>query len=57
MKIGKPFKRVHAPAKAGEQKRSVCTPSKMKNLLQWQPEVSFEEGLSRTVDWFKTKSK
>ena len=57
MKIGKPFKRVHAPAKAGEQKRSVCTPSKMKNLLQWQPEVSFEEGLSRTVDWFKANNK
>jgi UDP-glucose 4-epimerase len=57
MKIGKPFKAQYAPAKAGEQKRSVCTASKMKNLLQWQPEVTFEEGLSRTVDWFKANSK
>lgn len=57
MKVGKPIKRQHAPAKAGEQKRSVCTSSKMKNLLQWQPEVSFEEGLGRTVDWFKANMK
>lgn len=57
MKIGKPFKAQYAPAKAGEQKRSVCTASKMKNLLQWQPEVTFEEGLSRTVDWFKANAK
>lgn len=57
MKIGKPFKRQHGPAKPGEQKRSVCTSSKMKNLLQWQPEVSFEEGLGRTVDWFKANTK
>jgi UDP-glucose 4-epimerase len=57
MKIGKQFKREHGPAKPGEQKRSVCTASKIKNLLQWKQEFSFEEGLSRTVDWFKENAK
>ncbi|MCS6808601.1 MAG: NAD-dependent epimerase/dehydratase family protein [Bacteroidota bacterium] len=57
MKIGKPFKRQYGPAKAGEQKRSVCTSSKMKNLLQWQPEVDFEKGLGLTVEWFKAHTK
>ena len=27
--------------------------SKIKNQLGWQPQVSFEEGISRTIDWYK----
>ena len=26
---------------------------KAKNLLDWQPQVSLEEGIQRTVDWTK----
>lgn len=26
-----------------------------KTILEWQPQVSFNEGLNRTIDWFKTQ--
>ncbi|TAE21155.1 MAG: NAD-dependent epimerase/dehydratase family protein [Candidatus Kapaibacterium sp.] len=57
LKIGKVVKRKHAPAKAGEQRRSLCTPSKIRNLLAWNPSVTFEQGLSNTVDWFRENMK
>jgi len=28
--------------------------SKIKNELGWQPTVSFEEGIDKTIDWYKT---
>jgi nucleoside-diphosphate-sugar epimerase len=27
--------------------------SKAKRLLDWQPEVSLDEGLRRTIEWFR----
>jgi UDP-glucose 4-epimerase len=57
LKIGVQMKRQHGEAKAGEQKRSVCTYSKIKNLLGWQPSLTFEEGLGKTVEWFKAQNK
>ncbi len=44
----------HAPAKAGEQLRSVIDHSKAKKILGWQPETSLEEGLKQTVEFFLT---
>jgi UDP-glucose 4-epimerase len=46
-------KEIHAPAKLGEQIRSVLECSKAKALLKWEPKVGLEEGLGRTVDYFK----
>lgn len=57
MHLGKMSKRVYGPAKAGEQKRSLCTPSKLKNLLGWNTSVTFEQGLAETVAWFKQNTK
>jgi UDP-glucose 4-epimerase len=57
MYLGTNIKRQFAPAKAGEQKRSVCTPSKLKNLLGWNHSVTFEQGLAQTVAWFKENTK
>jgi dTDP-glucose 4,6-dehydratase len=31
--------------------------SKIKNELGWEPKVSFEEGLRKTVDWYKENQK
>ncbi len=45
----------HVPAKPGEQRRSVLSFEKTKNTLGWTPEVNVEEGLRRTVEWFKDK--
>ncbi len=45
----------HGPAKAGEQLRSVCTFEKIGARLGWAPRVGIEEGLGRTVDFFKSR--
>jgi len=46
-------KEIHGPAKEGEQKRSCLDFSKAKQELGWKPKYSLEEGLKKTVEWFK----
>ncbi len=46
----------HIPAKAGEQMRSVITSKKINEMLGWKPTVSLEEGLKKTVEFFKGKN-
>jgi len=36
----------------GHDKRYAIDTTKIKNELSWEPAVSFEEGLKKTVDWF-----
>lgn len=45
----------HIPAKAGEQMRSVISSKKITDALGWKPTVSLEEGLKRTVEFFRNK--
>jgi UDP-glucose 4-epimerase len=45
----------HVPAKAGEQKRSVITSEKIAQEAGWRPAVRLDEGLRRTVDYFRGK--
>jgi len=45
----------HAPAKAGEQQRSVISYRKIENELGWKPTVQLEEGLRLTAEYFKKK--
>jgi len=45
----------HAPAKPGEQQRSVLDTSKIAERLGWQAEVALPEGLEQTVDWFRAR--
>ncbi len=33
--------------------RLVCDNSKAKRVLNWEPRISLEDGLSRTIDWIK----
>lgn len=46
---------IHAPAKEGEQLRSVITFKKAKEVLGWSPTVSLEQGIPETVNWFAAK--
>ena len=46
----------HAPAKPGEQMRSSVDASRAARVLGWKPSVQIEEGLRRTVAWFKERS-
>lgn len=45
----------HGPAKPGEQMRSVISHGKIKDVLGWEPRVGLEEGLKRTVDYFRNR--
>jgi UDP-glucose 4-epimerase len=46
-------KELHGPAKKGEQARSVVDPGKIRQEWGWDPKVSLQEGLRRTVDYFR----
>lgn len=46
-------KEVNGPAQPGEQLRSVLNIEKAKKLLKWTPQVSLDEGLAKTVEYFK----
>lgn len=48
---------LHAPAKRGEQLRSVLDIKNIRNILDWRPRVELEEGLKLTVEFFKDKVK
>ncbi len=47
---GARFDPVHAPARAGEVRRSALDPGRAFETLGWRPEVSLEEGLRLTLD-------
>ena len=42
----------HEPARAGDILRSVLDPARARAVLGWQPEVTLEDGLRRTWEWF-----
>jgi dTDP-D-glucose 4,6-dehydratase len=43
----------HGPDKPGEQQRSVLSYEHAEQELGWSPTVSVQDGLARTVDWFR----
>jgi len=43
----------HGPERAGDIKHSLADISLAQKLLGYQPRVSFEEGLRRTVEWYR----
>ncbi len=50
---GSPLGPVHGPAKPGEQRRSALDARLALQELGWRPQVTLDEGLSRTVAAFK----
>jgi UDP-glucose 4-epimerase len=43
----------HEPARPGEQQRSVLGYDQTTAELGWEPEVRLEEGIERTIQWFR----
>jgi UDP-glucose 4-epimerase len=43
----------YAPARPGEQSRSVISPARAARELGWKPEVSLGDGLKRTFEFFR----
>lgn len=52
---GKQVELQHAPARPGEQRRSVVSIAKAGAGLGWTPEVSLHDGLSKTYAWFANR--
>jgi len=47
----------HGPAVAGEQRRSSISSDKAKNLYSWEAEIEIEDGIEKTVEFFKSYPK
>jgi UDP-glucose 4-epimerase len=45
---------VYAGSRPGELQRIVVDPTKAGEALAWRPSVSLEDGLKRTVEWFRS---
>ncbi|QQS37431.1 MAG: NAD-dependent epimerase/dehydratase family protein [Ignavibacteriales bacterium] len=52
---GANFSEKHGPAAPGEQMRSVISADKIYKELNWRPSIKVEEGLQKTVDFFRTQ--
>lgn len=44
---------LHGPAKKGEQQRSCLAVERARTALDWEPRTNLDEGLRRTVDFFR----
>ncbi|MBI4281164.1 NAD-dependent epimerase/dehydratase family protein [Candidatus Uhrbacteria bacterium] len=53
--IGVTTREAHGSAKIGEERRSVLANRKARRELGWRPTVALEEGLRRTVEWFRPR--
>lgn len=51
--LGTSFAAIHEPARAGDIRHSRADVSRAAELLDFTPVVSFDEGLARTVDWYR----
>ena len=52
--VGADVRPTYSEPRKGDVRDSQADISKARELLGYQPKVSFEEGLQRTVDWYRT---
>lgn len=53
--VGSKTKPIHRDPVAGEERRSALDCARAKEVLGWKPTVTIEEGVARTVAWFRNK--
>jgi len=54
-RLGKPHSLIRfVTDRPGHDRRYAIDFSKIKRTLKWEPSVSFEEGISQTVEWYQT---
>lgn len=51
--VGSVVEAMHGPAKLGEQRRSCLEISLAQKVLGWKPEVNLQEGLERTIAYYR----
>ncbi len=57
-RLGKPKSLVrHVKDRPGHDRRYAIDASKIMNELGWRPSVTFEEGIGKTIDWYKSNQK
>jgi len=47
----------HGEERAGDVKHSLADLSRAEKHLGYKPQVTFEEGLRRTIDWYRAQEK
>lgn len=52
--IGFAGEAIHLPARPGEVQRIYLDASRARRVLGWTPQVTFRDGLARTVEWSRT---
>jgi len=51
--LGADVKKEYGPARPGEQVTSSLSYQKAKEVLKWEPEIGFEEGVKRVATWYR----
>jgi len=53
--LGLDLQKKYGPERIGEQITSSLDYSQAREILGWEPTVTFDEGVKKTVEWFKKK--
>ena len=54
--LGSPLTPVYVESRAGDVRDSLADLTRARTLLGYEPHVSFEDGLQRTIDWYRTQA-
>lgn len=53
--LGTNIEPMYDPPRVGDVRHSMASIEKAERILGYRPVVTFEEGLRRTVEWFKNQ--
>lgn len=54
--VGKDIRCAHGPANPGEERHSALDNAAAEQALGWKPSIGIEEGIKRTVAWFRERA-